>query len=120
MSETKAVEARWIATGERLPRDGQRVVVWWPTTNTFLDASKPETAVRLYAMTFHQGVSDEEARRRGYWTSDDEHGNNRVPYRWKDGPMMLYGQEVTHWMEIEGPDAKIQAALGGGGENPLH
>ena len=35
------------------------------------------------------------------YMSEDEYGNNQVPYNWKSfGPDSFFGQTITHWMEI--------------------
>ena len=36
------------------------------------------------------------------YKNEDEHGNNRVPYKWEMfGPDSFFGQSITHWMPIE-------------------
>lgn len=42
-------------------------------------------------------------RKRTFCTAD-EADNNLVPWYWHgDGPMGYFGQEVTHWVEVELP-----------------
>lgn len=38
-------------------------------------------------------------------TSNDQHGNNRKPYRWHTfGASKHFGQDATHWLPIEWED----------------
>ncbi|MFV0495691.1 DUF551 domain-containing protein [Mycobacterium sp.] len=43
-----------------------------------------------------------ESERHNIYKSEDEHGNNLVPYKWEMfGPDSFFGQSITHWMPIK-------------------
>jgi hypothetical protein len=51
---------------------------------------------------FRQGNSEDECDRINLYKSEDEHGNNRVPYGWQadGGPMTWFGQDVKKWQPL--------------------
>lgn len=103
---------KWISVEERLPDDGENVLIW---------VGKVESA------RIAKGISEEERekmkngeledpieyvwsyfddiktykRSQGY-RGCDVFGNNLVPYCWTatSGPMNWFGQDVTHWMPL--------------------
>lgn len=86
----------WISVDDRLPEDGQMVLIydgrayqWKPTVNCAI-FQKGKTAAQL---------KEEGCRVISF---ADEYGNNKKPYRWRAvlGPMVWFGQMVTHWMPL--------------------
>ena len=99
----------WIPVAQRLPQDGERVLVY---------NGSYEIAV------FNRGVSQEErermrtglspdreevvmcatevraVRRSDRYTPYDEGFGNTVPYAWKAVGGWIAGQDVTHWMPL--------------------
>ena len=77
---------KWIPTHERLPGAGSVVLV--------------HTSGAMHVATFVPGRENPGDCVR----FADKFGNNKVPYRWRgDGPCSWFGQEVSHWCEIEAP-----------------
>ena len=71
----------WISVDERLPENGQTVLVDWG--NLHCNNS------HNYAVAVFQKAAQE--------------GNNKKPYEWDvcDSPLRLFGQEVFFWMPIQ-------------------
>lgn len=105
----------WISVKEKLPEDGQIVIIYKGDVNV---------------ARFECGISMEERKKmevgevddpvESVWSSStgnryvkrsklieraDEFGNNKVPYFWvaPKGPMQWNGQDVSHWMPL--PDS---------------
>ena len=105
----------WIPVTERLPEDGEAVLIW---------------SGGCHVATFEKGITEEERRqmkngelpdpeetgwtlstgyfttkRSGTYTRADVFGNNKVPYCWNgvNSPMNWFGQDVTHWMPMPQP-----------------
>ena len=73
----------WIDVNEALPEINQRVIVY--AANDFTHISCGGKRIRVFAMNF---------------VTDKNGGNNKKLYAWEDGPMKMFGQNVTHWMPI--------------------
>ena len=105
----------WISTKERLPEEG-KYVLGRHNRGTWIDDEDQEN-VNCVVVMLVKGISNEERelmkegklktvlyegiKRHNLYMSEDEYGNNRVPYNWETfGPMSFFGQEITHWMPI--------------------
>jgi len=78
----------WIKTSDRQPPLKKRVLVWIEDSR-LLDWD--QTFIRVYLM----------AR-----IPERVEGNHIVPYSYRcENSGMEYGHNVTHWAEIEGPNA---------------
>lgn len=84
----------WISVAERLPAEGQWVLVYLP--------NMPWTAnglIKAYVCEF---------------ASVTPRGNNHRPYEWRSfGPAKFFGQDVSHWAELNKPDHEGQHKNGG-------
>ena len=117
LNEIESQVPRWIPVTERLPDEGEYVLIWVGNVQVARiekGISKQERELMKegafpdpieYGWTYS-------LRRIGRKRSDcyracDEDGNNKVPYKWyaNGGPMAWFGQEVTHWMPLpKAPD----------------
>lgn len=90
----------WIRTRDRLPTEGQRVLIWVPVTHlTFADGP-----AHVFAASFRRGQTAEEVERTGTLRFGDQHGNNRVPYQWSaENGGQWFGQDVTAWQPLPEP-----------------
>ena len=90
---------RWIPVTERLPEDGEIVLIY--------DGNAYQWKKNQSVAKFVKGKSKEQLKAEGYKIicSADEHGNNKKPYRWvsTNSPMSWFGQMVTHWMPLPQP-----------------
>ena len=78
---------KWIKTSDELPPFYQRVLCWVKGTN-LLDRNWNPVCVFLYSRS-----------------PSNVFGNNLVPYRWDcENSGFAFGQSVSYWAEIEGPD----------------
>lgn len=120
----------WISTKDRLPEEGKYVLARH-NRGTWND-STDQANVNCVVVKLVKGISMEERKLMengelpshkeggvhydGSWDkpiytnnerwriykSEDEHGNNQVPYNWQMfGPDSFFGQTITHWMPIE-------------------
>ena len=107
----------WISVNDKLPQDGQYVLVHMSLTNWGDDEE-----VYYKVVKFRKGISLEtrsqmkcgqiddpvypfyggnSSQRSKVWCSEDEGGNNQRPYCWKEhGPGNYFGQDVDYWMPI--------------------
>lgn len=78
----------WISVKERLPKDGQLVIVWQD-------------------YMFGHGVNVAKFYTQKQYNLQDR-TNNKKPYYWKApaGPMEWFGQDITYWMETPNPPRK--------------
>lgn len=108
---------RWISVKERLPEDGETVLIYCggvhtakirkgisKSERTQMENGKLENPIEI-GYTFSDGECVEiKTPRSKCYRACDEDGNNRVPYCWYgDGPMKWFGQEITHWMPFPEP-----------------
>lgn len=85
---------KWNKVEDILPKHGQKVFVRHKNNNIInIDGS-----VDCYdCVTFYKG----EHKTNGPWSFyDSGFGNNKLPYAWKNGPMIYFGQDISHWMAI--------------------
>lgn len=92
--------AEWIKTEDRLPKDGQLVLIETNRTNVFYHNERGQEALkRHHVAVFRQGGIPKPGEK-SYW-ADQKPGYNLVPYRWDgDGPCNWFGQDVVRWMQI--------------------
>ena len=85
----------WISCDNKLPQNNQIVLVKWNNIHCCREEN-------YSVMRFQKGRTTEELKNATYFYGEDEWGNNKKPYNWKDphGPLSLFGQEVSHWMPI--------------------
>ena len=87
-----------IAVTERLPEDGQRVLIFVPTS------PHGEHRRGWHTAWFQQGkVARGEIGE--VIAPADQWGNNKRPYRWVQHPAAWFGQQVSHWLPLP-PDPK--------------
>lgn len=109
----------WISVDERLPKEGEYVIVWVGsvqvariekgiTEEERQKMKNGEVEDRIeYGWSRSTGCIP--LKRSNLYKACDVHGNNHVPYCWKanGGPMEWFGQNVTHWMPLpEAPKMK--------------
>ena len=83
---------KWIKTSDRLPPFGKRVLCWIEDTCLFGNGLNDPYHTFLY--TRHPIPSYASL------------GNNTVPYCWGcENSGSAFGQAVSYWAEIEGPNA---------------
>lgn len=105
----------WISTKDKLPDDGQTVLVYdgnVRTANIVFGISKqtredmkagkipdPES----WGWNLSQGYF--KIKRSDSFGAEDEWWNNEVPYCWKDkfSPMTWFGQNIKYWMPLPEP-----------------
>jgi len=95
----------WISTKDQLPEPGKYVFAKH-NRGTWSDRTDQEN-VNTVVVKLVRGISMEEreqmkdTERSRVYKSEDEHGNNLVPYYWNSfGPDSFFGQDITHWMPI--------------------
>lgn len=105
----------WIKTADQLPPEGKYVLARH-NRGTWHDSSDQEN-VNCVVVKLVRGLSalDREKMKSGeipdppyssstrsrFYCSQDEFGNNRVPYHFTQfGPDNFFGQTITHWMSI--------------------
>jgi hypothetical protein len=83
----------WIKTSEKLPSFGKRVLCWVGDTNLFgRGLDDPHHTFLYERFPISPGC---------------DLGNNTVPYAWHcENGGNEFGQKVSYWAEIEGPDAE--------------
>lgn len=104
--------AEWISTKDRLPEDGQTVLIFDGSVNVakFERGISKEEREKMKRGEIddpiHTGwnLADGyfEVKRSDSYGRSDEDGNNKVPYCWVAliGPMTWFGQYVSHWMPL--------------------
>lgn len=91
---------KWISVKKKLPKNKQEVLIYTNEKNV-ISYGKLQ---RTHVANFVRGRTAEEVKRSGYSEACDQSGNNLVPYFWEgDGPCSWFGQEVTHWAELNKP-----------------
>ena len=99
---------QWVSVEDALPEDGQAVLVRYAGDNWRCDHTIARGGTReiwrWLAARFVRGRTAAEAKAVNLYRSEDEFGNNRRPYCWREfGPLTLFGQDVTHWAAISDP-----------------
>ena len=97
----------WISTKDRLPEEGKYVIVRH-NRGTWIDDTD-QANVNCVIAKMKKGLSlkareelDLRSERARTYRSEDEDGNNLVPYYFKSfGLDSFFGQTITHWMPIE-------------------
>jgi len=90
----------WIRIEDRLPEPDQLVLVRTNKTNV---RGRSNTLWCYDVVQFVPGHNKEFVEEIGTWRFGDEGHNNERPYGWDGGIMTYFGQDVTHWLPIEGP-----------------
>ncbi len=98
---------KWNKIEDLLPPEGRYVLVKHNKSN-FISGSDQE-GVQYAVCKIYIGISksdreklNTEDDRKKIYKSEDEAFNNLRPYYFSAfGPMKYFGQEITHWMEIE-------------------
>lgn len=96
----------WISVKDKLPVNGQAVLVCycggnWSSEHTLSDG-ETYREWKWQVAKFVLGRSAEEVANTGIIRSEDQYGNNLVPYIWDEfGPGQLFGQDVSHWCAID-------------------
>ena len=105
-----APRAEWISVEDRLPEEGEYVIVWVGSvqvariekgiTDEERQKMKNGEVEDRIEYGWSQSTGFMPLKRSNLYKACDVHGNNRVPYCWKaiGGPMEWFGQNVTHWM----------------------
>ena len=91
----------WILCEERLPEDGQEVLIWYEDGH-----SKGREIA-----TFQRGKTKEElcAMPLLCYSFEDQFGNNLKPYAWfGHGPMQWFGQDVLAWQPLPAPYKEVE------------
>lgn len=104
-SSTELHMNNWISVSDQLPKHNQAVLVRRSQDNWIrrhlLDDGSENTIWRWQACKFVRGRSAQEVETSGTFSPEDEQGNNKRPYHWKEfGPGQIFGQDVSHWMPI--------------------
>ena len=102
----------WISTKDKLPEEGKYVLARH-NRGTWNDITDQDN-VNCVVVKLVRGISinEREKMKKGelpqtlerskVYKSEDEHGNNQVPYNWQMfGLDSFFGQTITHWMPIE-------------------
>ena len=94
--ENTPTASDWIPCSERLPEDGQKVLVYREDGHS----SGMSVARFIKGKTKEELESMEHPR----YCFGDQWGNNLRPYAWDgDGPMQWFGQYVIAWQPLPGP-----------------
>lgn len=100
----------WIPTDEKLPPEGEYVLVVH-TRGTWIDEGDPDR-VNCVVAKLVRGISHAERTalravndpRASRYHRADEHANNERPYCWDTfGPDSFFGQMISYWMPIPPP-----------------
>lgn len=107
---------QWVSVEDALPEDGQAVLVRFAGENWLhkhkIAGGETRKLWRWQAAWFVRGRTAQEAVAAGVSRSEDELGNNRRPYCWRQfGPGFLFGQDVTHWAAISDPCEETPNAM---------
>ena len=98
----------WISTKDKLPEEGKYVIIRH-NRGTWLD-NTDQANVNCVVAKMKKGLSlkdreklDPKSDRARIYRSEDQHGNNLVPYYFDTfgGRDSFFGQSITHWMPIE-------------------
>ena len=92
----------------RLPENGEYVLAyvnrntWYDVqdkfNNRYWKVVKFITGISIDQRTYLKNINNE---RSSIYKFGDEHGNNLVPYAWKEfGPSSFFGQEITIWASL--------------------
>jgi hypothetical protein len=103
------METLWIKINSEndLPEEGKYVLARH-NRGTWRDKTDQEN-VNCVVVKLVRGISMNQRElmrltnpdRARTYRSEDEHGNNQVPYNWNQfGPDSFFGQTITHWMPI--------------------
>ena len=93
----KEGEMKWIDVNDKLPHDGQIVLVQTTMDNAYWADDKID---RHCVCQFRVGRTNDEVRASGISKFADQDGNNLVPYRWEYGIGSFFGQDVSYWAAI--------------------
>lgn len=115
MCELTFRRKEWISVDERLPEEGEYVIVWVGSvqvariekgiTEEERQKMKNGEVEDRIEYGWSQSTGFIPLKRSNTYKACDVFGNNLVPYCWKanGGPMEWFGQNVTHWMPLPEP-----------------
>ena len=85
----------WISVEDNLPEEMIPVLI-------YKNDNKVEIAHIYFGISKseREELKETDSQRYKTYTFGDEHDNNKKPYRWKNGPMSYFGQEVLYWMPL--------------------
>lgn len=111
-SNWESLAPQWISVEERLPENGQQVLIY--------DGNATQWKASVHSARFVKGRTHDEIMveyrdtGRLWHTFGDEEGNNKKPYAWRgDAHMQWFGQQVTHWMPPPEPPQIKEAMFDG-------
>jgi Protein of unknown function (DUF551) len=89
----------WINVFEKLPNDGEQVLIYHNFKNIIKKDGTPE---RFDCATFHKG----EIKTNNWGFCDVGFSNNKYPWAWRNGAMTYESQYVSYWMPL--PEAPCE------------
>lgn len=111
---------RWIPVDERLPAEGEFVLIYVGECQvarlekgiSIADRNRMKEGVIADPIVGYSDFDKQPVKRSDVFKRCDEQGNNKVSYIWiaNGGPMQWFGQYATHWMPLPQPPKE------GGGE----
>jgi len=93
----KEGEMKWIDVNDKLPHDGQIVLVQTTLDNACWSYDKID---RHRVCQFCAGKTNDGVTASGVSEFADQDDNNLVPYRWDWRVGDFFGQDVSHWQAI--------------------
>lgn len=104
---------RWISVDERLPEEGEFVLIYVGEIQvarlekgiSIADRNRMKKGVIADPIVGYSDFDKRPVKRSDVFKRCDEQGNNKVSYIWiaNGGPMQWFGQYATHWMPLPQP-----------------